>query len=974
MTDYTIGSTYHGFLLQRMEKISEINSTVYLFKHQLLDTPAMAIKNDDPNKTFCMAFQTVPEDSTGVAHILEHSVLMGSKKYPVHDVFGEINKGGLMTFLNAMTGSDTTWYPFATRNMTEYFNIMDVYCDVCLNPLLKKSTFEQEGWHYHKESMEAPLQYQGVVLNEMKGAFSDPIRAMFHHTFRGLMPGSTYAHESGGDPKNIPDLTYEQFVAFHKRHYHPSNGLLFFYGNADLDRELASVQDNFLSKYEQPGEKATIVAGNDITEPVFIEDGYGVQPGSDLTGKTFFAVGSAVGTVVDRKRNAAFQIISNILYNSDASPLKKAIVSGGLCKDFGGLFLSDSCYKTFMMTYLVGCDPDKRDRFLELYKQSLTSMVEAGIEHDLILSELNKYEFAVREELTKAQRGLDLISKALPALKHGTDPFKALQIEDLFAEIRKQAIEEGYFEHLIQDYLLDNKATVIVTLTPDPEKMTRSMQEEQQRLSAYEQSLDEQQMADLVARTGELLKLQHTPNDEQTLALLPRLSRDDLERKPQYHRIRIDESTSPSFMVNELDTNAIVYMEIGLDCSVISADLLPWLDLFATIATEIGTGGRDYIRLAKDINIYTGGFSHSFSTYTNIRDKSSLQPILWFQIKALSGYLEKAVQIACDVFADLDISNRQRIKDIVQREFAWAEHGVQSEGYGIASTRVFSHLSRAGMINEYVSGATSYLALKELASNYDLLEEGFLKKLTSLRELLFQREGLKISVTGAESDIVRFKPLAEDINTSLGETVYPPAVGDFPELPRSQAFCTSAEVVYNVQGCTLFNDQNSYNGHFEVLKTWLSRDYLWNTVRQIGGAYGCFVQFNHITGNFGLVSYRDPQIDKTYAAYDTIIDSLQELKLTRPVLDQLIIGTYGSFTPHQGPAARGMTARNEYLSGITMEYKLQRIGEIIDTNVDNMRGYAPYFRNLQNKHVRATIGNCDKIRKNADLFDNIVEL
>ena len=974
MTDYQIDSTYHGFLLQRMEHISEINSTVYLFKHKLLGTPCLAIKNDDPNKTFCMAFQTVPEDSTGVAHILEHSVLMGSKKYPIHDVFGEINKGGLMTFLNAMTGSDTTWYPFATRNMTEYFNIMDVYCDVSLNPLLQQTTFEQEGWHYHKESMDSPLQYQGVVFNEMKGAFSDPIRAIFHHTFRGLMPGSTYAHESGGDPKNIPDLSYEQFVAFHKRHYHPSNGMLFFYGDADLDRELAAVQDIFFSKYDQPSEKTHIVQGDSIDELVFIEDSYGVQPGSELTGKTFFAVGSAVGTVLDRKRNAAFQIIANILYNSDASPLKKAIIEEGLCKDFGGLFLPSSCYKTFMMTYLVGCDADKRDRFLELYNQTLDSMACDGIEHDLILSELNKYEFGVREELTKAQRGLDLISKALPALKHGTDPFEAMQIEDLFADIRKQALEKGYFEHLIQEYLLENKATVVVTLTPDPEKMASTVQEEQQRLTTYEQSLSDQELQDLIVRTGELLQLQHTPNDEQTLALLPRLSRDDLDRTPEYHKVRIDESGAAAFMANELNTNSIMYMDFGLDCSAIGVDLLPWLDLFATIATEIGTSSRDYIRFAKDINIYTGGFSHSFATHVSIKDNTQLQPVLWFQIKALSGYLVEAVDIIREVFADLDLNNRQRIKEIVQREFAWAEHSVQSEGFGMASSRVFAQLSRAGMINEYVSGATAYLALKNLASNYDALEEEFIGKLTALRDLVFQARGLKISVTGAGPDIEQFKSLAHDIGNSLRNSSNQAEAITFPELPRNQAFCTSAEVVYNVQGCTLFSGQNNYSGHFEVLKTWLSRDYLWNTVRQVGGAYGCFIQFNHITGNFGLVSYRDPQISKTYEAYDAIAESVQNLELSRAALDQLIIGTYGSFNPHQGPAAQGLTARNEYLSGITPEYKQQRIGEIVDTSVDSMRGYSPLFQNLQHDNFRATIGNCDKIREQADLFDDIVEL
>ncbi|MCI5150431.1 MAG: peptidase M16, partial [Candidatus Electrothrix sp. MAN1_4] len=516
MTDFTPGSTYHGFILRRKEYLADIHSEVYLFEHEVLGTPALSIKNDDPNKTFCFTFQTVPEDSTGVAHILEHAVLMGSKKYPVHDVFGEINKGGLTTFLNAMTGSDTTWYPFASRNMTEYFNIMDVYCDVVFNPLIPRSTFEQEGWHYHKESKESPLQFQGVVLNEMKGAFSDPIRSIFHHTFSGLMPESTYAHESGGDPSAIPDLSYEQFVAFHQKHYHPSNGILFFYGDADLDQELAAVQDNFLASYDAPGSKVEIIQGEDISEPVFIEDSYAVQPGSDLSGRTYLAVGTAVGTVLDRQRNTAFQIIANILYNSDASPLKKAIIEAGLCRDFGGLFLADSCYKTFMMTYLAGSEAEQRDTFLEIYRRTLSEIVEQGLDQDLVLSELNKYEFAFREDLTKAQRGLDLISKALPSLKHGSDPFEVLAIEELFASIRKKALEEKYFEELIRNELLKNPAFVAVTLSPDPEKAARTMEKEQQRLTAYEQTLDKEKTAALIAKTQELMQLKHPPNPPNT--------------------------------------------------------------------------------------------------------------------------------------------------------------------------------------------------------------------------------------------------------------------------------------------------------------------------------------------------------------------------------------------------------------------------------------------------------------------------
>ncbi|WLE96467.1 MAG: insulinase family protein [Candidatus Electrothrix communis] len=974
MTDFTPGSTYHGFILRRKEHVADINSEVYLFEHEVLGTPALAIKNADPNKTFCFTFQTVPEDSTGVAHILEHSVLMGSKKYPIHDVFGEINKGGLTTFLNAMTGSDTTWYPFASRNATEYFNIMDVYCDVVLNPLLPRSTFEQEGWHYHKESEDAPLQLQGVVLNEMKGAFSDPIRSIFHHIFGGLMPGSTYAHESGGDPSVIPDLSYEQFVEFHRKHYHPSNGILFFYGDADLEQELAAVQDNFLADYDGPGTKAEVVQGDDISEPVFIEDSYAVQPDSDLSGKTYLAVGTAVGTVLDRQSNTAFQIIANILYNSDASPLKKAIVEAGLCRDFGGLFLADSCYKTFMMTYLAGSEADKRDSFLELYRRTLSEIVEQGLDRDLVLSELNKYEFAFREELTKAQRGLDLIGKALPSLKHGSDPFEALAVEELFASIREKALEENYFEELIRNELLENPAFVALTLSPDPEKAARTAEKEQQRLAAYEQTLDQEQAAALIANTQELMQLQQTPNTEETLALLPRLARQDLERKPDFLQAEVTDCDAVTCIVNELETNAIAYVQIGLDCSTISPDLLPWLDLFGTIATEIGTGSRDYMRFAKDINICTGGFSHSFSNYQQMNAPETLQSLLWFQLKALSGYLLEAIELVREVFADLDLTNRQRIREIVFREFTWTEHNVQSEGYSLAASRVFAHLSRSGMINEHVHGVTSYLKLKELVADYEEHEEAFIARLEALRTQVFQPEHLKIAVTGSQEDIDKIKGGAASLRSSLPGTRQPIAEDAFPELPANQGFTTSADVVYNVQGCNLFTDPAQYSGEFEVLKTWLSRDYLWNTVRQLGGAYGCFVQLHQLTGNVALVSYRDPQVDKTYDAYDAIATAVRELELSREKRDQLIIGTYGSLNPLQSPAVQGLSARNEYLCGITPEYKQERIAKVIDTEVEAMRAFAPFWGKLTENRFRVTIGSGEKIREQAELFDDILEL
>ncbi len=981
MTTFTPGTTYSSFRLKRSQYIEEIDSTVYLFRHEQLGTPALAIKNSDPNKTFCIAFQTVPTDSTGVAHILEHSVLMGSKKYPVKDVFGEIHKGGLMTFLNAMTGSDTTWYPFATRNMKEYFNIMDVYCDVTLNPLLERTTFEQEGWHYHKEAEDQPLQYQGVVFNEMKGAFSDPIRAIFHHMFGGLMPGSTYAHESGGDPRHIPDLTYEQFVAFHRKHYHPANAMLFFYGDAPLEEELAYVQNNFLADFAtadaQGRGKVAIEPGREIDEPVFIEDTYGVQPGSDTKEKTFLAVGSAVGDMTQRKRNAAFQIIASILYNSDASPLKKAILKAGLCKDFGGLFLSNSCFKTFMMTYLIGSDPDKRDQFLALYQEVLQTMVDQGLDRELVLAELNRYEFSVREEGNKAQRGLDLISKAMPAMKYGTDPFEALQIDELLREIRRDALESDYFERLIRERLLENPATVAVTLKPDPDKMIRTMQEEQARLAAYEATLDKEGIQNLIRRTRELMELQHQPNDEEKLKLLPRLGLDDLERNIDFHRCTPRDLAQRPFLVNELPTNGIVYLDIGFDCQGLDREQLLALNLFGTIVTEIGTSRLDYMAFAKELGICTGGFHHSFHAHLHLEDPTSPRPTLWFHVKMLSSYLDRALTLLEEVFTDVSFADRSRIREIVQREFAWTEHSVQSEGYGLASTRVFARLGLAGQYNEHVSGAVNYLNLKDLASRYEEREEKFLETLETIRRHAFRRGSVMLAVTAGREDIARLEarmPLVSSLPENRDNTASQLALPDFPTFPARQAFCTSAEVVYNVMGCALFPDPEKYDGQFEVLKTWLSRDYLWNTVRQMGGAYGCFIQFNHISGNFALVSYRDPQIRKTYQAYEAIEEQVRELNLPEPSLEQLIIGTYANFNPHQGPASKGATARNEYLSGITPAYKQQRISEILDTRCADLQGFAPLFKALRTKSSLATIGNIEKIQENKDLFDGIEKL
>ncbi|GAB6191382.1 insulinase family protein [Desulfocastanea catecholica] len=970
---FTPGSTYSGFTLKTHTFIQEIDSDVYVFEHELLKCPLLAIKNSDTNKTFSAAFNTIPTDSTGVAHILEHSVLMGSKKYPVKDVFGEINKGGLTTFLNAMTGADITYYPFATRNLKEYFNIMDVYCDVVFNPLLARSTFEQEGWHYHQEGPDQPLKFQGVVYNEMKGAFSDPIRFIFHHIFAGLMPGSTYAHESGGDPKNIPDLTYEQFCDFHKNHYHPSNGFFFVYGDAPLEDELAFLQQRFFSAFKQPVPQAVIEQGTLPTEPVFITDSYAVDS-SDISGKTFLAVGTNVSTVANREENSAFQIIANILFNSDGSPLKNAIVSSGLCKDFGGFYLSTSSYRTLMVTYVVGSEAEHRDSFLELYRSSLLQMVTEGLDRDLVLSELNKFEFNFREEASKAQRGLDLISKAMTGLKYAGDPIAHLMSEELIQTLRHKALNDGYFEELIKKFLLDNRSTVTVTLVPDPTKQQKSQAEEQQRLADYDKSVSDEERQKRIERTRELMQEQQQPNSLETLSLLPQLDLSDLSTEVDFHAVVPTEMFGREVLVSELITNHISYIDVGFDISCLPPDLLPWLDLFGTIVTEIGTKRLNYQQFAKEIATCTGSFSHSLTSYTRRQDPETTRPMFWLHLKCLPDYLERALQLLAEIFSSVSFADRARIREIVGREFAWAEHAVQSEGYSLPATRVFAHLSLGGRYNEMFNGVTSYLATKDLALNYDRREEQFLAALAQMSTLLFNKQNLLLAVTADSQELGHLSRIGSCLTDSLADT--PVKSHALPELQLAdhEAYITAAEVVFVVQGGNLLPGGRGYNGHFEVLKTYLSRDYLWNTVRQLGGAYGCFIQFGQISGNLAFVSYRDPQVQRTYDAYSSVPEVVAGLDLPAKVMEQLIIGTYGNFDPLRSAAARGASARNDYLNGIDAEYKQQRLTEIISTTSADLRSFAPAFAEMMPKSYRSIIGNRNKIEADRSLFDSITEL
>ncbi len=459
----------------------------------------------------------------------------------------------------------------------------------------------------------------------------------------------------------------------------------------------------------------------------------------------------------------------------------------------------------------------------------------------------NKFEFTFRAEASEAQRGLNLITKAIDGMKYGGDPFTFLESEKLLAELRDKALNEGYFEELIRRHLLANPATVTVVLRPDPKKQAEEERREHQRLAEIDRNATPEERKERIRRTVELSALQQEPNSPQTLALLPSLALSDLPKKVNYHEVTPTEMFGCEVLVSELPTNHITHLDIGFNAAALSPEQLVYLDLFATIATEIGTEHLNFIEFAKKRATVTGSFEHSASCLTRI-GRRDCRPILWFHLTALPRYLEAAVALAAEIFSSLSFRDRAHIREIVSREFAWAEHSVQSEGWNLATTRILSHLSAAGRCNELINGASAWLTLKELAKNYDAREEQFIATLKETARLLFNRSNMVISVTAEEEELSTFSGCGATLVDSLGDLAAPPPpVLPGLNLPTHEAFITAAEVVFAGLGATLFDKGVGCSGSFEVVKTWLNRDYLWNTVRQMGGAYGCFSQYSMVS-------------------------------------------------------------------------------------------------------------------------------
>jgi len=970
--EFTEHNTYHGFNLKQKSYNEELRSDIYIFEHTVLKNNLIALKNSDENKCYCIGFKTPPSDSTGVPHILEHSVLSGSKRFPVRDVFSELVKGSLTTFLNAMTYSDKTIYPFSTRNEKEYFNLMQVYSDLVLNPLMEKETFQQEGWHLSLKEKGGKLAYNGIVLNEMKGAYSDPLRKMWDRVCTWLMPESTYSHSSGGYPENIPELTYEMFCDFHRRYYHPSNSTVVVYGNAPLEKELELLNTQFFSHFEFLQSNAAVVMGKELDKMAEIEEYY--PAGSEDAG-VYLGYGIETGVIDNPEKNIAFEILNNILLNSEASLMKKNLLDAEVGTEIGSFY--NDTLRSFLFVYALGSSVEKKGKFLEVWKTTLKELVEKGIDRELLVSEINSFEFYKKELSSSAKRGMEYTIDTISAHLYGIDLLENFQFDQVIQKIRKEALENRYFEKLIEEYLLDTSHSCLYLMLPDPKKGEKDLKEFEQKMASMKGAMGEAELEETVKKTAHLAEVQSQPNPEEKLKLLPRLSIGDISPEKHIFDFSEEKISGVPYWITRNQTNGIIYLYFGFTTDHIPEEYLPYLTLLSQIVTELGTPERNFEKLANDTGIYTGGISSDFHNYSRHDEPEQYHPYIWFSMKLLDRFFKEGFEVFSDILLNTIFENPKRLKVIIERTFSSMQYSISSEGYYLALNRIYATLSKKGVYNEKVQGYSQYQLISALDKEVKKSADHLIAKLKETARLLIGKNNLVIHLNSEEKHLGLVKPYLEEFIAKLAETN--PGGGNrldygFPLLPKNGAFATPAEVVYAGIGGNIFRAGLNYSGAMEVLRKYLDRDYLYNQIRVQGGAYGNFSRLSRYTGDMSFISYRDPNVAKTYAAYRSIPGVVRNFALSEYALEQIKISAYAGFDPLMSAAQKGAKARNDHIHGLTPEDTLQTIEEILAVTPASIASLADGIETFFNDTVVGIIGNSEKIKEESSLFSEIIQV
>ena len=956
-------------------EISDLNSMSYLLKHKKTGARVALLQNDDNNKVFYIGFRTPPTNSTGVAHILEHSVLMGSEGFPVKDPFIELAKGTLNTFLNAMTYPEKTVYPVASCNDKDFQNLMHVYLDSVFRPFIYKerNIFLQEGWHYELENPEDELTINGVVYNEMKGAFSSVDDVLDREIMNSLYPDITYGFESGGDPDVIPTLDYEEFLDFHKKYYHPSNSYIYLYGDMDMAEKLDFIDKEYLSGYDALDVDSQIGIQPAFDAMKVVEKDYPIGEEESVDDNTYFSLNFSVGDGLDKELYIAFQVLDYALCSAPGAPLKEALIHKGIGKDVYS-FYENGIKQPFFSIVAKGAKGEHQEEFLTTIEEVLAGLAKDGIGEKALLAGLNYYEFKYREaDFGSYPKGLMYGLQMLDSwIYDDRKPFLHIEANETFAGL-KEKISEGYFEKLIKEYLLSNNHRTLVRLNPVKGLTTCRDNELAAKLSEIKAGFSEEEIQRIVEQTKALEVWQEEENSPEDLAKIPVLTREDIGKEANKFCNDLREHNDVKVLFHPIFTNGIAYVRLLFDLKDISEEDFAYLGLFKGVLGLLNTKNYSYGELYNEIHIKTGGMAAVNNVYTRVEDITECTVTLELKVKVLYENMAEAFRLFGEMMFTSEFNDKKRLREIIAEAKSRMQAQMMSAGHSVAVNRALSYFSPSAVLNEKLSGVEFYKLIEKWEADFDKYSDVLCKKLKSLALQIFRPENLMVDMVAEEKAYTTLLPCVDELKASLyTEQVDKSGFTPIP-VKETEGLKSASQVQYVACAGNFRNHGLSYTGVLKVLKVMLGYDYLWNQVRVRGGAYGCMCNFGK-SGDCYFVSYRDPNLGNTLDVYKNAADYIEGFAADERTMTQFVIGAISDLDTPMNPSAKGLFSLSGYMTGVTDEMLQKERDEIIAAGGEELRECAKIVRAFVEEDCICAVGNAEKIEKDKKLFDVVTPL
>lgn len=956
-------------------RVEDVQSDGFILRHKKSGARIAVLSNNDDNKVFYIGFRTPPEDETGVPHIIEHTTLCGSKKFPVKDPFIELAKGSLNTFLNAMTYPDKTVYPVASCNDQDFKNLMDVYLDAVFNPNITKyeEIFKQEGWHYELTGKDDELKINGVVYNEMKGAYSSPDEVLSSQIYRSLFPDNTYSKDSGGNPEYIPKLTYEAYLDFYHKYYHPSNSYIYLYGDMDVVERLEWLDKEYLSLYDYKKVNSEINKQPAFDEIKNVEAQYSITMDDSQENKTYLSYNRVVGDSLDEMLYQAFDVLDYALVSSPGAPVKQALIDAGIGDDVYGSYDAGILQPVFSFV-AKNANASQADEFESIIENTLKEVVKTGINKEALLAGINSSEFKFREaDFGQFPKGLLFGLNCLDSwLFDDMKPFIHLECLGTFAKLRK-AVDTDYFEKLIQEYLLDNTHGSSVTVKPKRGLGNEREEALAKELSNYKASLSDEEIKKLIEDTEHLKKYQEEPSSDEDLRKLPMLTRADMKKNAMAFSNIEDELLDVKVVRHDIESNGIDYISFLFDAGDFAQSELGYLGFFTNALGLVSTEKYSYTDLANATNIYTGGISTGTASHPDIKDRNNFVFKFEVKLKVLEKNLDKALELMEQMLLSSDFTDTKRLGELVAQIKARLQANLSSSGHLVAAMRSMSSFSRYALYQDELKGVAFYRSICRIEKELSESPKSVSDKLAAIAKKLFARNRMLISFTGNNEAYGNAKPSLEKVIAEFNKMS---AVGNQAEVhfnTAKEAFIDASQIQYVAKTGDFICEGYEYTGALRLLRIILSYDYLWINVRVKGGAYGCMNTFLR-SGESYFVSYRDPNLSDTLDVYDRIPEYIKSFSPDERDMTKYIIGTFSALDTPMNPEAKGSRSLSAYLEGITYEQIQKERNEILNAQPEDIRRLADLVEAVLKKDSICVIGNENMIKEPAGLFENVEKL